>query len=72
MDLNVLAHRLVQQATGEATPGKKKRLASQAGGRKGGAARAQSLSSTRRREIARKANAARWNKAGLPDPEKIG
>lgn len=63
MDVNVLAYRLVQQATGEPTPGKKKRrLASQAGGRKGGVARAQALSSTQRQEIARKANAARWNK----------
>lgn len=72
MDVNVLAYRLVQQATGEPSPGKRKRSASQAGGRKGGVARAQSLTRAQRLEIARKANAARWNKTGLPDPRKIG
>jgi hypothetical protein len=54
MDLNVPAFRLVQQATGDPTlgPTKKRSLASIAGGRKGGVARAWT---------AQEANAARWN-----------
>jgi hypothetical protein len=71
MDVNVLAYKIVQQATGETTPEKKKQLSSRLGGQKGGVARARLLSSARKQEIARKANAARWNKTGLSDPEKI-
>jgi hypothetical protein len=62
MDLNVQAFRLVEQATSEATPNQAKKASSRKGGLKGGAARAKSITSERRAEIARKANAARWQK----------
>lgn len=63
MDLNVQAFRLVQQAVEETCPSDVvQRAASRRGGIKGGAARAASLSSERRKEIARQANAARWSR----------
>ncbi|MDQ3677756.1 MAG: histone H1 [Actinomycetota bacterium] len=70
-DLNQLAQRLVQEATGEAPPEeppveRDKDPAAVAlgrrGGLKGGAARAQKLSPEERSEIARKAAATRWKK----------
>jgi hypothetical protein len=62
MDLNVQAFRLVQEATSEVALDKAKHAASRKGGLKGGAARAKSISPSRRTEIARKASAARWKK----------
>lgn len=69
-DLNQLARRLVQEATGDApleqprTPQRQKDPAAVAlgrrGGLKGGAARASKLSPEQRSEIARKAAATRW------------
>jgi hypothetical protein len=73
-DLNQLAQRLVQEATGDAPampPDKaaEKREKDPAavalgrrGGLKGGAARAKKLSTEERSEIARKAASTRWNK----------
>jgi len=62
MDLNVQAFRLVQEATQETTVAKSaKRAASRKGGIKGGAARAKSITSERKKEIALAANAARWS-----------
>ncbi len=64
MDINVRAFRVVQQATDEnlstSTP---KQAAARKGGLVGGHARAQSISSERRIEIAKKANRARWKKS---------
>jgi hypothetical protein len=62
MDLNVQAFRLVQEATSEVMPDKAKLASSRKGGLKGGTARARSITPERRREIARKASAARWRK----------
>lgn len=68
-DLNQLAQRLVQEATGEAPPeptAPEKDPAAVAlgrrGGLKGGKARAEKLSPEQRCEAARKAAAARWGK----------
>jgi hypothetical protein len=64
MDINVQAYRLVQQATEEkAITTVTKRLAARKGGLAGGLARASVTSPERRIEIARKANAARWQKS---------
>jgi hypothetical protein len=63
MDLNVQAFRLVQEATSDAVSNSAKLASSRKGGLKGGTARAKSISPERRREIARKANAARWRKS---------
>lgn len=65
MDMNVQAFRLVEQATSEAMPNQAKKASSRKGGLKGGAARAKSITSERRAEIARRANAARWEKRKL-------
>jgi hypothetical protein len=61
-DLNQLAHRLVQQATDpqEQTAAQ---VSGRNGGLKGGKARAEKLSSEKRKEIAQKAAQARWAKA---------
>ena len=64
-DINQLAKFLVDQATGEAEPtpeltGRAK--AGQAGGLKGGEARAKKLTAKERSEIAKKAAAKRWEK----------
>jgi len=67
-DLNALARRIVDEATGEAPPEPESTKDPAAvelgrkGGLKGGPARAAKLSRTRRQEIARKAAAVRWEK----------
>lgn len=67
-DANQLAHRIVQEATGEAKPAPEADTRDPAavslgrrGGLKGGRARAEKLSKKRRQEIAKKAALARWN-----------
>lgn len=69
LDLNQLAKRLVDEATGEEpitpAPPEKNKAAQELGrlgGLKGGAARAKSLTKEQRSEIAKKAAAARWKK----------
>ncbi len=68
-DINVLASHIVEQATGEPSPkpeNSNKNPAAVAlgrlGGLKGGKARANKLSAEQRKEIAKKAAKARWNK----------
>jgi hypothetical protein len=65
-DLNQTAFSVVQQATGQANPKPEKNPAAVAlgrlGGMKGGKARAEKLTSDRRKEIAQKAAAFRWKK----------
>lgn len=68
-DLAQLARSIMQDATGETAPAPvepPKNMAAQAlsklGASKGGKERAKSLSPTRRRAIAKKAAAARWEK----------
>jgi hypothetical protein len=67
MDLNVRAFRTVHEAINrissppESKPDEK-RAAARKGGLIGGPSRAKSISAERRREIARKASAARWRK----------
>ncbi len=73
-DFSIIAHRVVQEATGEAekqqvepelTPDERHAAAvalGRLGGKKGGAARAKKLSKKRRSEIAKKAAEARWAK----------
>ena len=75
-DFSVIAHRVVQEATGEAepqqvelelTPDERHAAAvalGRLGGRKGGVARAKKLSKKRRSEIAKKAAQARWGAKG--------
>jgi hypothetical protein len=62
-DINLIASSIVSQATGE-QPVKEKNPAAVAlgrlGGLKGGKARAEKLTSKRRKEIAKKAALARW------------
>lgn len=61
MDINISAFRLVQEATaGVSEEDMRKRVVTRKGGLIGGRARAASLSPDRRREIALKANQARW------------
>lgn len=68
-DLNALAAAIVGEATGDAPPEEPDTRDPNAvalgrkGGAKGGAARAASLTPERRREIAKKAAAARWGHA---------
>jgi len=69
LDLNQLAKRLVDEATGEKpitpAPPEKNKAAQELGrlgGKKGGAARAKSLTPEQRSEIAKKAAAKRWGK----------
>lgn len=69
-DVNVIAHRLLLEATGEIEktlpqPTTKNPAAvalGRLGGLKGGAARAKKLSKKKRAEIAKKAAKARWKK----------
>lgn len=67
-DVNELAHRIVQEATGEAPAEPKDNRDPAAvslgrrGGLKGGPARAEKLTKKRRREIAQRAAQARWKK----------
>jgi hypothetical protein len=62
VDLNQLARRIVDQATGESAsePESAKARAGRQGGRKGGRARSERLTPEERSEIARKAARARW------------
>lgn len=65
MDVNVRAFRVVQAALAEPkepTTVDAKRASARKGGLIGGPSRAASISADRRREIARKASKARWNK----------
>lgn len=69
LDLNQLAKRIVDEATGEESialvPPEKNKAAQELGrlgGIKGGAARAKGLTPERRSEIAKKAAATRWSK----------
>jgi hypothetical protein len=64
-DQNQLAKLIVDIATGEETdaPPESKDKAAQALGKKGGKARAASMTPERRAEIARKAAAKRWGKS---------
>jgi len=68
MDLNQLAKRIVDEATGEIQPeeiDEKKKAAIESGrlgGLKGGKARAEKLTPEKRSEIAKKAAQIRWNK----------
>ena len=68
-DINVLASQIVEEATGEATPKPENSTKNPAavalgrlGGLKGGKARASKLTSEQRKEIAKKAAEARWEK----------
>jgi len=63
-DVNVIAARIVAQATDEAHIVKNPAAVAlgRLGGLKGGKARAEKLSPERRSEIAKKAALARWNK----------
>jgi len=65
-DANVIAARIVAEATGSGLSLEGKNPAAVAlgrlGGLKGGPARAQALSSQRRKKIAKKAAEARWKK----------
>ena len=70
LDLNQLAKSIVDQATGEEPKELEQSDKNPAavalgrlGGKKGGKARAEKLTPEERREIARKAAKARWNKA---------
>ncbi len=69
LDLNQLAKRIVDEATGEAPPSEPKPEKNKAaqelgrlGGLKGGTARAKKLTTEERSEIAKKAAKARWAK----------
>ena len=69
LDLNQLAKRILDEATGEAekTPAPPVKNAAavalgKLGGKKGGAARAAKLTAEQRSEIAKKAAASRWKK----------
>lgn len=64
LDLNQLAKRIVDEATGaiEKAVDSPKTLAGRAGGKKGGRARAASLTAEQRVEIATVAAQARWKK----------
>jgi hypothetical protein len=61
MDLNLTAFRIVHSLTAE-TKEDIKSQAGRAGGKLGGPARALKLSPERRKEIAQKANQARWKR----------
>jgi hypothetical protein len=62
MDLNVSAFRIVQQLTTEKKEDKSVSATRRAAGRIGGPARAAKLTPEQRKEIAVKANKARWKK----------
>lgn len=70
-DPNQLAKRIIDLATGEVEevdPDAGKNRAAQDLGQKGGRARAEALSKSRRSQIAKKAAKARWGKVH-PEPE---
>jgi len=60
MDLNQMAHRVIQHATQPQEPETPAQLTGREGGLKGGKARAEKLTPEQRSEIARKAAKARW------------
>ena len=62
MDMNVRAFRTVQAAVSELTVLDERKESSRKGGLRGGPSRARKTSPERRKEIAMKANAARWKK----------
>jgi hypothetical protein len=62
MDLNANAFRIVQHLTTNEKKEDKRVAAARRGGRAGGPARALKLTAEQRREIAVKANEARWQK----------
>ena len=62
MDLNVSAFRIVQQLT-TANKEDKRSSAARVAGKVGGPARAHRLTPERRKEIANKANRARWKRS---------
>jgi len=64
MDLNVRAFRTVQAALAEPLAPDRRREAARKGGKAGGAARAKSLSTHRKREIALAGSSARWSRNG--------
>jgi hypothetical protein len=71
MDLNVRAFRLVQHVVADPPSTKvPSRDAAKRGGIKGGRARAESLTSERRAEIARRASQARWGRKTNEGKEK--
>jgi len=63
-DLNRLAAAIVDQATDETpqAPESPQAMAGRSGGQRGGRARAEKLSPSKRSEIARKAARARWDR----------
>ncbi len=61
-DINTIAANIVKQTTNEHIKNPAAVALGRLGGLKGGKARAQKLSPMRRKEIARKAALARWNK----------
>lgn len=67
-DVNALAAAIVAEATADATEGKNPAAVAlgRLGGKKGGPARAAKLTPEQRREIARRAARARWEKAARP------
>ena len=62
MDLNVSAFHIVRQLTTEDEKEGKRSIAARAGGKVGGPARARKLTPDERKEIATKANQARWKR----------
>ena len=68
MDLNVSAFRIVQNLTTDEKKEGNRIVAARAGGKVGGRARAAKLSPEQRKEIAVKANKARWQKRVLRSP----
>jgi len=61
-DFSVTAFKVVQEATGQVKRGFDAKALGRLGGLKGGRARAASMTSARRVEIAKKAALARWSK----------
>lgn len=63
MDLNARAFRIMREATSETQlTVNPRKVAGRKGGLRGGPSRAAAIGADERREIARKASAARWNK----------
>jgi hypothetical protein len=71
MDLNVRAFRTVQAALSEPTVPDERKESSRKGGLRGGPSRARTISAERRKEIAMKANAARWKKEECADSSSV-
>jgi len=69
IDLNELATRVAALATNEKPKNEAAVALGRLGGKKGGPARAKSLSKKRRSEIARKAAKARWKKRKAQSPD---